>query len=102
MKPLDVASRFGVTLMPALDPAVANLLERGRKAGKPRFEALTPEPARGGALPPVLCQALLYPVTDLTASSASYQRVTSDVPLTAATMHYFIEHYTPQAGSRSD
>ncbi len=58
--------------------------------------------ARDGTLPPVLFQALLYPVTDLTASSASYQRVTSGVPLTAATMHYFIGHYTPRAGDRAD
>lgn len=57
--------------------------------------------ARDGALPPVMFQALLYPVTDLTASSASYQRVTSGVPLTAATMHYFIGHYTPNAGDRA-
>ena len=58
--------------------------------------------ARDGTLPPVMFQALLYPAVDLTASSASYQRVTTGVPLTAATMHYFIGHYTPDAGSRSD
>ena len=56
--------------------------------------------ARDGDAPPVLHQALLYPVVDLTASSASYQRITSGVPLTAATMHYFIGHYTPQASER--
>ena len=39
---------------------------------------------------------------DLTAASQSYQRVTSGVPLTAATMHYFIEHYTPSASDRLD
>jgi acetyl esterase len=44
----------------------------------------------------------LYPVVDLTAASESYRRVTSGVPLTAATMHWFIDHYTPNAIDRGD
>ncbi len=58
--------------------------------------------ARDGAAPPLAHQALLYPVVDLTAASESYQRVTSGVPLTAATMHYFIDHYAPSARDRLD
>ena len=58
--------------------------------------------ARDGEAPPLAHQALLYPVVDLTASSESYRRVTSGVPLTAATMHYFIDHYTPSARDRLD
>ena len=58
--------------------------------------------ARDGDVPPLVHQALLYPVVDLTAASPSYQTVTSGVPLTAATMHYFIEHYTPSAAERRD
>lgn len=58
--------------------------------------------ARDGDAPPIVHQALLYPVVDLTAASESYRRVTSGVPLTAATMHYFIEHYTPTASDRLD
>lgn len=58
--------------------------------------------ARDGSVPPVVYQALLYPALDLTASSDSYRRVTSDAPLTAATMHYFIGHYTPRAEDRLD
>ena len=58
--------------------------------------------ARDGDAPPLVHQALLYPVVDLTAASQSYQRVTTGVPLTAATMHYFIEHYTPSASDRRD
>ncbi len=58
--------------------------------------------ARDGAWPALACQALLYPVLDLVADSASYRRVVSDAPLTAATMHYFIGHYTPEAASRLD
>lgn len=58
--------------------------------------------ARDGTAPPVIYQALLYPVVDLTAGSDSYRRVTSGVPLTAATMHYFIGHYAPRAADRLD
>lgn len=57
---------------------------------------------RDGSAPPAMFQALLYPVVDLTAASASYRRVTSGVPLTAATMHYFIDHYTPAKSDRLD
>ena len=58
--------------------------------------------ARDGSVPRVVYQALIYPVLDLTAASDSYRRVTAGVPLTAATMHYFIDHYTPDARSRLD
>ena len=57
---------------------------------------------RDGSAPATMFQALIYPVVDLTASGDSYRRVTSGVPLTAATMHYFIDHYTPEAGDRLD
>ena len=57
---------------------------------------------RDGSAPASMFQALIYPVVDLTASSDSYRRVTSGVPLTAATMHYFINHYTPEASDRLD
>jgi acetyl esterase len=58
--------------------------------------------ARNGELPALCYQALLYPVTDLTCSSASYQRITHGYPLTAATMHYFIGHYTPERKRREE
>ena len=57
---------------------------------------------RDGSVPATIFQALIYPVVDLTASSDSYRRITSGVPLTAATMHYFINHYTPEAIERLD
>ena len=57
---------------------------------------------RDGDVPESMFQALLYPVLDLTASSESYRQVTSGVPLTAATMHYFIDHYAPDLESRRD
>jgi acetyl esterase len=55
---------------------------------------------RDGSVPAACYQALLYPALDLTADSDSYRSVTGGVPLTAATMHYFIGHYTPQAADR--
>ncbi len=58
--------------------------------------------ARDGSAAPLMFQALLYPVLDLTADSGSYRSVTSGVPLTAATMRYFIDHYTPRAHDRLD
>lgn len=57
---------------------------------------------RDGSLPPASFQLLMYPVTDLRAQSPSYQRVTAGVPLTAATMHYFIGHYAPEHADRLD
>ena len=55
-----------------------------------------------GDAPPLIHQTLLYPVLDLTARSDSYRRVTRGLPLTAATMHYFIQHYTPHVDDRLD
>jgi acetyl esterase len=55
---------------------------------------------RDGDVPASAFQALIYPALDLSANSDSYRRVTSGVPLTAATMQYFIGHYTPDAGDR--
>ncbi|MFT5534348.1 MAG: acetyl esterase [Burkholderiaceae bacterium] len=57
---------------------------------------------RDGTAPRTIFQALIYPAVDLTAASGSYQRITSGVLLTAATMHYFIEHYTPDPADRTD
>lgn len=57
---------------------------------------------RDGNAPRTMYQALIYPALDLTAQSESYRRVSSGVPLTAATMHYFIDHYAPHAADRLD
>ena len=57
---------------------------------------------RDGTLPRPMHQTLIYPVVDLSARGDSYLEVTSGVPLTAATMHYFIDHYTPNAQDRLD
>ena len=57
---------------------------------------------RDGDVPESMFQALLYPALDLTASSDTYRQVTAGVPLTAATMHYFIGHYAPDPEHRRD
>ena len=58
--------------------------------------------APDGALPAPVFQLLAYPVTELAAESSSYARVTEGVPLTARTMRWFIEHYTPDPAQRLD
>ncbi|MDP9096023.1 MAG: alpha/beta hydrolase [Pseudomonadota bacterium] len=58
--------------------------------------------SRDGGMPSVAFQALLYPALDLTASTESYRRMTSGVPLTAATMRWFIGHYAPRESDRVD
>lgn len=57
---------------------------------------------RDGTAPTSIFQVLIYPVVDLGANSDSYRRVTSGVPLTAATMAYFIDHYAPNPTDRTD
>jgi acetyl esterase len=47
-------------------------------------------------------QVLLYPVTDLRMESESYRRVAADLPLTAAAMRYFADHYLPDVADRLD
>lgn len=51
--------------------------------------------ARDGILPPVAFQLLIYPATDMMMTSVSAQTVTEGVPLTSATMKWFIDHYLP-------
>lgn len=57
---------------------------------------------RDGAAPASACQLLLYPVVDLAMDAASYARITTGVPLTAATMRWFADHYAPEPAQRLD
>ncbi len=57
---------------------------------------------RDGAAPASVFQMLLYPAVDLAMASGSYARVTAGVPLTAATMRYFVDYYAPEASQRLD
>ena len=58
--------------------------------------------ARDGAVPPVGAQMLLYPVTDFAMDTPSYAAMTEELPLTAATMRWFIDHYAPEPEARLD
>jgi acetyl esterase len=56
--------------------------------------------ARDGALPKLAFQLLIYPATDMTMTSVSSNTIGPGVPLTSATMKWFIEHYVK--GDRTD
>lgn len=53
---------------------------------------------RDGAVPAPCFQMLIYPVTDLAADSAGYDRFTSGVTLTADAMRWFRDHYVGAPG----
>ena len=55
-----------------------------------------------GAVPATSAQILFYPVTDLAMSAPSYARIADGVPLTADTMRWFVDHYTPDPATRDD
>jgi acetyl esterase len=49
--------------------------------------------SRDGTLPPVAFQLLIYPATDMTMTTVSSTTIGPGVPLTSATMRWFIEYY---------
>ncbi len=53
--------------------------------------------ARDGDLPPLRFQLLVYPATDMMMVTVSSQTVREGVPLTSATMKWFIDHYVSGA-----
>jgi acetyl esterase len=57
---------------------------------------------RDGTLPRSTFQMLLYPVTDLHMTGTSYETVADGMPVTAATMRFFADHYLPDAAGRDD
>jgi len=58
--------------------------------------------ARDGKLPNLCYQLLIYPVTDLTGSQLSFQRISQGLPLTTATMLWFREHYVRGEADHTD
>ncbi len=58
--------------------------------------------ARDHGGPKLRMQLLAYPVTDLVARAKSYRRFADGYGLNAATMEWFIDHYTPDKASRDD
>lgn len=57
---------------------------------------------RDGACPAPVFQLLIYPAVDLAMTSDGYALITEGVPLTAATMRWFVDHYVPDAKDRLD
>jgi acetyl esterase len=49
--------------------------------------------SRDGTLPPVAFQLLVYPATDMTMTTVSSTTIGPGVPLTSATMKWFIDYY---------
>ena len=49
--------------------------------------------ARDGTLPPLAFQLLIYPATDMMMTTVSSTTIGPGVPLTSATMKWFIDHY---------
>ncbi len=58
--------------------------------------------ARDLMLPQLMFQLLIYPATDMTMSTVSAQTVGGGVPLTSATMKWFIDHYMRTDTDRID
>jgi acetyl esterase len=58
--------------------------------------------SRDGALPPLRCQLLLYPVTDMAQTHGSFARFTTGLPLTSAGMRWFRDRYAPDATNWTD
>lgn len=58
--------------------------------------------ARDGGLPPLAYQLLIYPAVDMAMTTVSSQAVTAGVPLTSATMKWFIDHYLRGAADTND
>jgi acetyl esterase len=49
--------------------------------------------SRDGSLPPVAFQLLIYPATDMMMTTVSSTTIGPGVPLTSATMKWFIDYY---------
>ncbi len=74
----------------AIDPA--RLAVGGDSAGG-NLAAVIALMSRDGSLPPLTAQILIYPATDLAATSDVYRRITDGYPLTAPTMLWFRDLY---------
>ena len=85
----------------ALGIAPARIAVGGDSAGG-NLAAVLALMGRDGTAPRLSFQLLLYPAVDFAMTTGSYARVTEGVPLTAATMRWFIDHYAPGAEQRLD
>lgn len=82
-----------------IDPK--RILVAGDSAGG-NLAAVLAVMARDAAVPTVIGQVLIYPVTDQRQSSDSYRRYAQDFGLTADGMRWFRDHYLPAGTDLTD
>jgi acetyl esterase len=86
------ATRWAITNADDLCIDASRVAVGGDSAGG-NLAAVMALMARDGALPPLAFQLLIYPATDMMMTTVSSRTVTEGVPLTSATMRWFINHY---------
>ena len=95
------ATRFVATHAGDLGIDPARIAVGGDSAGG-NLAAVMALMARDGDLPPLAYQLLIYPATDMAMTTISSQTVGPGVPLTSATMKWFIDHYMRDAADPID
>ena len=95
------ATRFVIARAASLGIDPARIAVGGDSAGG-NLAAVMALMARDGSLPPLAFQLLIYPATDMTMTTVSSQTIGPGVPLTSATMKWFIDYYMPPATDRAD
>ena len=95
------ATRFVATHAGELGIDPARIAVGGDSAGG-NLAAVMALMARDGDLPPLAFQLLVYPATDMAMTTISSQTVGPGVPLTSATMKWFIDHYMRDAADAID
>ncbi len=96
-----VAVRWAIGNAESLSIDPARLAVGGDSAGG-NLAAVMALVARDGALPPLAFQLLIYPAVDMMMTTVSSQTVRDGVPLTSATMKWFIDHYMRSPADRAD
>jgi acetyl esterase len=95
------AVRFAWREAGALGIDTARLAVGGDSAGG-NIAAVLALMARDGTLPALRFQLLLYPVTEMAQTHASYAAFTEGLPLTASGMAWFRDHYVPKPADWQD
>jgi acetyl esterase len=80
---------------------VTKVVLAGDSAGGQLAASLAIENAQRSHPLPVAAQVLVYPITDVTMSTSSYERVTEGFPLVADTMAWFADLYLPEGTDRT-
>jgi len=97
----EAATRWAIGNATALGIDATRIAVGGDSAGG-NLAAVMALMARNGTLPPVVFQLLVYPATDMMMTTVSSQTVRDGVPLTSATMRWFIDHYMRTAADEQD